>query len=124
MVLRYYAHPASEKREVWRDLSAEIITGWEIYPESILGYKGGNLGIHFQTRHLPKMSGIDNRCGVHPPISSILNYNEVMDYLKKNFSHLGSGVGGVASSSIAPKGDTVREEKKITFGTRLRKLFN
>jgi len=126
MVLKYYAHPTREKKEVLRDLSKERILSWEIYPESRLGYKGGNLSISFDIKCSPEPkqpSGVENRGGVYPPIPDILNYNEVMDYLRKNFSHLERG-GAVISPSTAPKTDTIQEEKKITFGTRLRKLFN
>jgi hypothetical protein len=124
MVLKYYAHPEREKREVWRDLSAEIIECWEIYPESRLGYKGGNLYIHFQTWHLPKISGIDTRGGVHPPIPQILNYEEVLSYLRKNFGHLEQSGDRFISTSAESEIGAVKKENKISFGTKLRKLFN
>lgn len=125
MVLKYYAHPVTKKEEVWRDLSAEKITGWEIYPESRLGYKGGNLVVNFDINYSPlKKEQVENRGGVYPPISDILNYNEVLEYLKKNFSHLECSEDKLISPPDTSTTDTVKKENKITFGTRLRKLFN
>jgi len=82
MIIKYYS---VEKNIVERDLSREKILVWEIYPESRLGYKGGNLSISFDTSHLIKVT---NEGGIYPPISEILNYTEVLSYLRSNFQHL------------------------------------
>lgn len=115
MIIKYYAYPISKQRIVERNLSHEKIVGWEIYPESRLGYKGGNLSIKFDTSHLPKVLGIDNRGGISPPIPHILNYEEVLSYLKNNFSHLQIGDDNNKGTIASSKGQHKSVERKNIF---------
>lgn len=111
MIIEYYAHPASEKRIVRRDLSAEKILYWEIEPASRLGYEGGNLSISFDTSHLAR---VVNEGDIYPPISDILNYDDVMRYLRKNFSHL-----EIKSGTALPA--TAQDEQPVYMA---KKFFN
>lgn len=86
MTIQYYdANYPQKKQIVYENLASKKIVSWEIYPESRLGYKGGNLAISFDTSHLQKVT---NEGGIYPPIPQILNYEEVLEYLERNFKHL------------------------------------
>jgi hypothetical protein len=80
MIIKYSA----DERIIERDLSKEKITGWEVTTQ--LGYKPkGSLVIDFDTSHIKNPT---NQGGIYPPVKDILNYDEVLNYLKSNFGHL------------------------------------
>lgn len=111
MTIRYYsAHTLQPKYIVERNLSREKIVRWQIWPESYLGYKGGNLSIGFDVSHLPK---VINEGGIYPPIPEIINFPEVLEYLKKNFSHLQNAL--MTEREYLPKA-LQTPEKKTTSG--------
>lgn len=111
MTIRYYsAHIYQPKYIVERDLSREKIVRWQILPESYLGYKGGNLSIGFDVSHLTK---VINEGGIYPPIPEIINFADVMEYLKKNFSHLQNAP--MTEREYLPKElQTIPEKKSIS----------
>ena len=112
MIIRYYsAHTLQPKYIVERDLSREKIVRWEIYPESRLGYKGGNLSIGFDVSHLEK---VINEGGIYPPIPEIINFEEVLAYLKRNFAHLQNAQ--VTEVEYLPKSEQKKSEKKTITG--------
>lgn len=81
MVIQYYS---ADRKVINRDLSKEKITGWEITDR--LGYKPkGSLIIDFDTSHIPNPT---KEGGIYPPVTSIINFKEVLNYLKQNFGHL------------------------------------
>lgn len=81
MIIKYYS---ADRRVIERDLSKEKVTGWEVTDR--LGYKPkGSLIIDFDTSHIKRPT---NEGGIYPPVKDILNYNEVLNYLKNNYGHL------------------------------------
>ncbi len=85
MIIKYYSASAP-KYIVERDLSKEKITDWEITTR--LGYKPkGSLIIEFDTSHI-HIEHLTNQGGIYPPVSKIINYKEILEYLQENFSNL------------------------------------
>jgi len=93
MIIKYYSATPS-KYIVEHDLSKETIEEWYIDKTD---YKPeGFLSILFDT------TGIDTPCtgGVCPPISGIINLDEVMEYLNNNFKKLESEIKCFDSEDI------------------------
>lgn len=77
MTIRFWC--SNREYIIERNLSKESIISWRIDNE--LGYAGGNLTICFKRKD--GHEGVD---GIYPPIFQIINYEEVIEYLKMNDS--------------------------------------
>lgn len=83
MTIRYWDCPYEKTVEI--DLSQKEIIEWRISDE--LGYRetGGSLLINWKGFVNPRtlvMIGFEFAYGIYPPVKNILNFDEVIEYLK------------------------------------------
>lgn len=80
MIIKYL--DCRKQYECQEDLSKEDITYWAIKEDDSTGVSSPYLSILWNTQRLTKF-GLPS-VGICPPVDQILNYKEVLNYLKSN----------------------------------------